>query len=181
MPHPLSAGFRSENRVVKDICLLGCGRWSAVISEADPGMYSPADYYLNVKVSCGGERFAEYGMRSAMKPLYEKPRDEDRDSEAFIQYASLLGIAVTSGDLENARFLFRVGDNLCFHILDGGSVKDWCAGIGLKPVTEWRVPRNRKKPCALTITDGDGLFILTRKVFVEPRKSEETARKAFSA
>lgn len=166
VPPTLSFGFRSERIVVKDICLLGCGRWSAIISEADPGMYSPADYYLHVRVSCGGERFAEYGMRSAMKPLYEKPRDEDRDSEAFIEYARLLDIKVTAGDLENARFLIGVGDKLCFHILDGGLVKDWCAANGLKHVTEWKLPNDRKRQCPLEVFDEEGLFVLPHKMKV---------------
>lgn len=168
--------LRSEKFVVKDICLLGCGRWSAIIREADPGMYSPADYYLHVRVSCGGECFAEYGMRSAMKPLYEKPRDEDRDREAFIEHARLLDIKVTAGDLANARFLIGVGDKLCFHILGGGSVKDWCAGVGLTPVAEWKVPRDRKRPCAITITDGDSFFILSRTIL----QRKDTAQKPCS-
>lgn len=161
---------------MKDICLLSCGRWSAIVREADPGTFAPPDYYLDVTVSCDGNHFARYGMRSAMKAIYEEPRDEEEEREAFLRYADYLGLEVSAGDVENARFLFRSADKLCFHLLDGGSVTTWCKGFGLSPATEWKAPRDRSRPCSLVITDPEESFILPRKVFFEPTRRAAKSR-----
>lgn len=180
MCHAAVHGAPPGERVVKDICLLSCGRWSAIIREADPGMFAPPGYYLDVTVSCDEDHFARYGICSATRALDENSNDEEQ-REAFFWYADYLGIAVSAGDIENAHFLVRAADKLSFHILGGGPVKVWCRGFGLKPATEWKTPRDRSRPCSLVITDPDESFILPRKAFFEPKSRAAKCRRPASS
>ena len=152
-------------------CVIISARWLARLKTASPGEYHSEGPHIGVGIECYHEQVAEYGIsRPVTEAFREFPKAGKLEVLALLD--ELLKRPLTEWDLLNLRFLTRVAGDLASHLLAGGTVRQWCKLMGLKPERGgWTLPQGRKLPRPLIIMIGLEEYILSPQRFFMRKKA----------
>jgi hypothetical protein len=119
-------------------CYFVYGRWVAVVKKVKPGTCGARKACYGGRVFTSCKPFARFHYCSL-----ERARWNGRDTpcgpeslKALKAYAeSLLGTGLSAEEVEDLDFVLHAAEDFCLHRLDGGTIKGWFEGRGLKPLT----------------------------------------------
>lgn len=155
-------------------CVIISARWSAKLKKASPGEYLSEGPHVGVGIECHGEHVVEYSISRTVKEAFrEFPKGGRLEMMALLD--ELQKRPLTEWDLLNLRFLTRVANDLASQLLAGGTVREWCELMGMKPERGgWTLPQGRKLPRPLIIMIGpDEEYILSPQRFFMRRKARK--------
>lgn len=98
------------------LCVVRSGRWSALLKTGETSEQMPLGIKIEVVIFRNFQQFTSYSFSGK----------EGRASGPVRSYADLLGCGLSKREAESVRLLIFTTEELCQHLLGGGSVEEWC-------------------------------------------------------
>lgn len=141
---------------MKTLCRLRGGRWSAVLSKVELGIFGNPELDLQVKVYHGRVEV----MCCGFCPDDKRTTGLSGEHNVF-EYLELFEFNLSDVDVEDIKFLMRVTDRLCRHLHRGGLATEWCIDLGLRCIGKRNLRRRRNRRNSLLIKSKGRTFVLS--------------------
>jgi hypothetical protein len=123
------------------LCQLSAGRWSALLIKREEGQdVPPGNNTIDVKVYQQAQHFTSYSVSLALK-----------DGKKRLDYGLVRHFTdrsrLSKNDAKSYSRLVPATEELCLHLLCGGSVREWCKEKGLDLLSvQSKMPTGGNRP-----------------------------------